>query len=72
MINKILVRAPNWIGDAVMATPILSALRRVFKDAEIFLLAKPAVAAIFERHLLLPTPPRLGVLWMPETGRRDD
>lgn len=48
--QKILVRAPNWIGDAVMATPSLTALRRFFETAEIVLLAKPAVAALFEQH----------------------
>jgi len=49
-IQKILVRAPNWIGDAVMATPSLTALRRFHESAEIVLLAKPAVAALFEQH----------------------
>ncbi len=49
-IQKILVRAPNWIGDAVMATPSLSALRRRFHEAEIVLLAKPVIAAVFEQH----------------------
>jgi heptosyltransferase-2 len=45
---KILVRAPNWIGDAVMATPALFALRRRFPNTEIALLAKPPIAALFE------------------------
>lgn len=49
-VEKILVRAPNWIGDAVMATPALRALRHFYKTAEIVLLAKPAVASLFERH----------------------
>lgn len=49
-IKKLLVRAPNWIGDAVMATPTLSVLRERFDRAEITLLAKPAVAALFEHH----------------------
>lgn len=48
--QKILVRAPNWIGDAVMATPALSALRQAFQGAEIVFLAKPAVAALFAQH----------------------
>lgn len=48
MYKKILVRAHNWIGDGVMATSTLSALRQSFKDAEIVLLAKPAVAALLE------------------------
>ncbi len=33
-----------------MSTPALSALRHTFKDAEIVLLAKPAVAALFVAH----------------------
>src|SRR5271157_5950124 len=35
MFKKIIVRLPNWIGDMVMATPVLADLRRRFPDAEI-------------------------------------
>ncbi len=48
--RNILVRAPNWIGDAVMAIPALSALRARFPKARISLLSKPPVAALFEHH----------------------
>ncbi len=41
---KILVRAPNWVGDAVMAIPALEAIRRARAEAEIVILARPAVA----------------------------
>jgi heptosyltransferase-2 len=50
MDKKLLVRAPNWVGDGIMAIPALSALRAHFKDAEITLLAKPTVASIFFHH----------------------
>ena len=35
MIQKIIVRMPNWIGDLVMATPVLTDLRKAFPDTEI-------------------------------------
>ncbi len=49
-ITRILVRGPNWIGDAVMCEPALSALRRRFPEAELTLLVKPAVAELFTGH----------------------
>ncbi len=45
---EILVRATNWIGDAVMSLPALRAIRRRFPDARISVLAKPWVAALYE------------------------
>jgi len=45
---KILVRATNWIGDAVMSLPALRAIRGRFPEAQIALLAKPWVAALYE------------------------
>lgn len=45
--SRILVRAPNWIGDAVMCEPALRGLRALFPKAEITLLAKPAIAELF-------------------------
>jgi lipopolysaccharide heptosyltransferase II len=41
---KILIRAPNWVGDAVMAIPALEAIRRARADGELCVLARPAVA----------------------------
>jgi heptosyltransferase-2 len=38
--RRIVVRAPNWVGDLVMATPALRALRRRFPSASITLLAR--------------------------------
>jgi heptosyltransferase-2 len=46
--ERILVRAANWIGDAVMSLPALDALKRSFPNAQITVLAKPGVAPIFE------------------------
>lgn len=44
---KILVRAPNWVGDAVMAIPALQAIRSTHPRDEICVLARPAVADLF-------------------------
>jgi heptosyltransferase-2 len=35
---------PNWVGDAVMATPALHALRRRFPEAECVGIARPVIA----------------------------
>jgi heptosyltransferase-2 len=45
---KILVRATNWIGDAVMSLPALRVLRSRYPDAHITVLARPWVAALYE------------------------
>ena len=49
-IKRILVRGPNWLGDAVMCEPALRGLRRLFPDAQIALLVKPAVADLYAGH----------------------
>jgi heptosyltransferase II len=45
---KILIRATNWVGDAIMALPALRTVRRRFPDAKIAILARPYVAEIYE------------------------
>ncbi|MFQ5900526.1 MAG: lipopolysaccharide heptosyltransferase II [Thermodesulfobacteriota bacterium] len=47
-VRKILVRGTNWVGDAVMTIPAIAALREVFPKAEVSLLIKPVVKAVFE------------------------
>ena len=44
---KILIRATNWVGDAIMALPALRAVRSRFPEAEIAILARPYVADIY-------------------------
>lgn len=41
MPEKILVRATNWVGDLVMSTPAIAAIRDNFPDARITVLVKP-------------------------------
>jgi len=46
-LQKILIRGPNWVGDAVLAIPAMKAVRARFPDAEITLLVRPWVAGLF-------------------------
>jgi heptosyltransferase-2 len=46
--SNILVRLPNWVGDVVMCTPTLSALRETYPRARITYLLKPYVRRIIE------------------------
>src|SRR5262249_44275949 len=39
---------PNWIGDAVMATPALRALRKHFRGATLVGVQKPYVSGVLE------------------------
>ncbi|MBX3303310.1 MAG: lipopolysaccharide heptosyltransferase II [Nitrospira sp.] len=45
--KRILVRVPNWIGDAVMCEPALRGLRSLFPGAELTILAKPSIAELY-------------------------
>ncbi len=46
-VRRLLVRAPNWLGDAVMSLPVLTGLTRLFPAAPITILAVPGVAPLF-------------------------
>ncbi len=47
---KILIRAANWVGDAIMTTPVIRAVRKNFPKAEITILAKPWVIPVYENN----------------------
>ena len=47
MSERLVVLAPNWLGDAVMALPAFADLRRHFASAHISVAARPAVAPMF-------------------------
>jgi heptosyltransferase-2 len=49
-VSRILVRAPNWLGDAVMSLPALLAIRRVFAHAHLAVAARPSVADLYSRE----------------------
>lgn len=48
--RKIMVRATNWVGDAVMSLPALEVLRSRFPKAEIVLVSKPWVSEVYLDH----------------------
>lgn len=47
---RILIRATNWLGDAVMSLPAIRALRANYRTSEITLLAKRSVADLYARE----------------------
>jgi heptosyltransferase-2 len=46
--KTIVIRLPNWVGDAVMATPVLRALRAAAPEARIVALGTPAVLRLLQ------------------------
>ncbi len=50
---KLAVFLPNWVGDAVMATPALRALRTEFPHTEIIGVMRPVIADVLENTGLL-------------------
>ncbi len=46
----VLVRAPNWIGDAVMATPTLTALRAGWPHTRIAVLGRAGITEVLAGH----------------------
>ncbi|OGP18237.1 MAG: lipopolysaccharide heptosyltransferase II [Deltaproteobacteria bacterium GWC2_55_46] len=49
-VKRVLVRVPNWIGDAVMCLPALDALKALYPSAKLTLLAKARVVPVFENN----------------------
>src|SRR2546428_4344421 len=46
-VKHILIVAPNWLGDAVMALPAIADVRRAAPGAAISIAARPSVAPLF-------------------------
>lgn len=47
--NGIIVRVPNWLGDAIMAVPAIMQLKKIIPSpARLFVLCPPGLAAVFE------------------------
>ena len=48
--ERLLLRAVNWLGDAVMTTPAMGAIRSAFPGTKIVAAARPTVAELFRNH----------------------
>ena len=48
--GRLVIRAPNWLGDAVMALPALAAVRAALPDTRIAIAAIAGVAPIFDEE----------------------
>lgn len=46
--KRVMVRVPNWVGDAVIAVPALRELRRVLGQSHVTFVARPWVAGLFD------------------------
>lgn len=44
---KIIVRVPNWVGDSILAWPVLENLKQNFPQAELWVAAKDSVKDLF-------------------------
>ena len=74
MTQRLVVIAPNWLGDAVMALPAFADVRRHFSAAHLAVAARPSVAPMYamvggvDQVITLPG----GGGWRAWTGWRED
>src|ERR1700704_2610274 len=47
IVARVVVFAPNWLGDAVMALPAIADIRRALPDASLTIAARPTVTPLF-------------------------
>jgi heptosyltransferase-2 len=64
-VSRIMVRATNWLGDAVMSLPAIRTVRQVFPRAHLAVVARPSVADLYARETaidrVIPYPARKGL-----------
>ena len=46
-VGRLVIRAPNWLGDAIMALPAMAAVRAALPETFIAVAAVPAIAPMF-------------------------
>ena len=64
--RRVVIRTPNWLGDAVLALPAMVALRQHFADASLTVAAPAGVAALFREDTGVRPD---GVLVLPSSHR---
>jgi lipopolysaccharide heptosyltransferase II len=73
-VMRILIRVPNWIGDAVLARPAIDSVAASFPQAELWLSATEWVKDLFSSDGkiagLVPPPPSNGVHSVREAARK--
>jgi heptosyltransferase-2 len=50
--QKVLIRLPNWIGDAILSIPALTAVRSLFKNSEITFIGKGPILELLQENRL--------------------
>ena len=46
--RRVVIRAPNWLGDVILALPAVRDIRNAWPEARLHVLARPSVAALYE------------------------
>lgn len=49
-VNKIIVMMPNWLGDAVMAMPLLGMIKDLYPQAQLTVLTPEHLAGVYAYH----------------------
>jgi heptosyltransferase-2 len=62
-VDRLVVFAPNWLGDAVMALPAIADLRRAMPGAALTIAARPSIAPLFSMV------PGIDAVVVPKPGR---
>jgi len=64
-ILRLCVRAPNWLGDAVMSLLTIHAIRQIFPHADLAVVARPSLADLYAResaiNRVIPYPAQSGL-----------
>jgi len=74
--RSMLVLLPNWVGDAVMATPLVRTLHELLPEAPLYVAGPPHVVGMFRSHpgvtgsIALTAPPAGHWWYLPTALRR--